>query len=63
MTPTDTLADLEAKRAAAARKADDLADQYDRFPHREIKEARDAAVRLVDRYDETISTLTKRRSR
>jgi hypothetical protein len=65
MTRTSaTLADLEAKRDAAARRADELQAQFEKYPHREIREARDAAVRLVDRYDETISTLTKpRRSR
>jgi hypothetical protein len=61
MTLIDTLADLTAKRADAARRADELQAQFEKYPHREIREARGAAVRLVDRYDETISSLTRRR--
>jgi hypothetical protein len=59
--PSATLAELQAKRAEAARRADELAEQFDRYPHREIREARDAAARLVDAYDRTINSMSNRR--
>jgi hypothetical protein len=56
-----TRRDLEAlrrERDDAARKADQLTDQYDRWPNVDIREARDAAVRLVNAYDRTLAELS-----
>jgi hypothetical protein len=64
MRPTDTLADLERRRADVAARADELTDMADRYPSREIIDERDRLCRLVDCYDRCIATLSKpRRSR
>ena len=47
---------LRRRRAEAAAKADSLADQHDRWPHEEIRKARDAAARLVDAYDRMLQS-------
>jgi hypothetical protein len=62
MTRADTLADLTAKRADVARRADELADMADRYPSREIIDERDRLCRLIDCYDRVITTLSKRRT-
>jgi hypothetical protein len=61
MTRTATLADLEARRADVARRADDLQAQLERYPHKELRTEFDRLCRLIDCYDATIATLTKPR--
>ena len=56
---SDTLADLRARRAEAAARADQLGDILDRYPNKEIKNERDRLCRLVDRYDETIASMSR----
>ena len=51
-------ADLEAlrrRRDESALRADELAEQYDRFPHNEIKRELEAACRKVDAFDRAIT--------
>jgi len=58
MTTCDDLESLRRKRADAAAKADELQAQFERWPHREIREARDAAARLVNAYDRTLADVS-----
>jgi hypothetical protein len=53
--------DLLRKRDEAASKADELQQQFELYPHDEIRKARDTAARLVDRYDQTIADISRRR--
>jgi hypothetical protein len=64
MTPTDTLADLEAKRAEVALRADELGEMLGRWPHKELHTEFDRLRRLISAYDAVIETITsKRRTR
>jgi hypothetical protein len=61
MKTNDRRHDIEAlrhRRADAADRADALQSQFEKFPHREIKLARDDAVRLVDRYDQALAAMS-----
>jgi hypothetical protein len=55
--PTDILA-LRVYRDEAARRADALQVQLDKYPHREIKEEFERMCRLVDAYDKTIPAMS-----
>jgi hypothetical protein len=48
-------ADLQRRRDQAAAKADELQAQSERWPHEEIRQARDAAVRRVNALDQAIA--------
>jgi hypothetical protein len=64
MRPTDTLADLERRRADVALRADELGEMLGRWPHKELHAEFDRLRRLISAYDAVIFTLTKpRRSR
>jgi hypothetical protein len=60
MTPTDTLADLERRRAEVVARADELGEMLGRWPHKELHAEFDRLRRLIRAYDAVISTLNQR---